>query len=203
MALYNQWSSVSSKQHWWGHCFFLLLSGLSEVRERQSCSVPWTDIGVNRDVHTWRTGRLLFVTCCFSNNFFHPLKVSKVILNHTSVLPKWNWSNFITMLSIMLYSNWLPWKFIVLFRFCQICPPTQLHLPSMCTCVCVCLFFSWVMFSRMSASNNEERDYFDRSSGMLWLEGACPSQSNHANFTFKLMFSWRQAKKSAVLYKPI
>lgn len=70
--------------------------------------------------------------------------------------------------------------------------------------MCVCLpFFSWVMFSRMSASNNEERDYFDRSSGMLWLEGACPSQSNHANFTFKLMFSWRQAKKSAVLYKPI
>lgn len=150
MTLYNQCSSISSKHHWCGHCFFLLFPGLSEVKERQCCSVPWTDISVNREVHTWRTGHVLLERCCFPNNLFYPFKVSKVILNHRSVLPKWNWSSFIMVLSLRLLSNSMPWKVIVLFRFHQICPPTQIRLPSMCACVCVCLFFSSNVFQNVS-----------------------------------------------------
>ena len=134
MTLYVQWSLIPTKYHWLWHCFFLLLSGWTEVKEGQCCSVPWTDIGVSRDVHTWRTRQLLFERCCFPNNLFYLLKFSKVILYYTSVLPKWNWSGFIMVLSLRLLSDSLPWKVIVLFWFCKICPPTQIHLASMCAC---------------------------------------------------------------------
>lgn len=147
-----------------------------------------------------RGGRDTLKRPCFSNNL--PIETLKSHLKlYISSGPQMKLKQF--------YSGAVPltsllWKVIVLFWSPQFCPPSQTHLPSVCTHLCLCLpFFSQVMFSRMSASNNKERDYFGRSSGRLWLEGARLSQSNLGNCTFKPMFSCREVKKSAMLYKRV
>lgn len=150
----------------------------------------WTELFTQGGLDTCTLKDAVFPTTC-------PLKLSKVILNLTlMLLLKWNWSSFIVVLCPRLNCCWRLLCSLDLLRYAH--PPKSIS--QACVHVCVFAFFPQVKFSWMSASNNKERDYFDRGSGRLWLEGARPSQSNHGNCTFKLMLSCRQVKKSAVLY---
>lgn len=176
--------------------FFPLLSGLSKKGSAAVCSeqpLVWTELFASGGLDTWTLKDVVFPTT-------YPLKLSKVFLNLTLMLLfKWNWSSFMVVLC--------PWLncyggYCALWVSSDMLTRPNPSSKYVYTCVCVG-FFSQVKFSWMSASNNKERDYFDRSSGRLWLEGARPSQSNHGICTFKLMFSCRQVKKSAVLYKPV
>lgn len=58
------------------------------------------------------------------------------------------------VLSVRLLLLRLLWKVIVLFRFCQMCPPHSNQFPKTLY-ACLPFFFS-SMFSGMSASNNRE-----------------------------------------------
>lgn len=155
MTFYNQWLSIRSKHHCCGHCVFLLLSGLSEVKERQCCSVPGAGNCANRDVHMWMTGHSLSERCCFPNNLFCPLKISKSNFKPYNSAPQMKLKQF--------YNGaepHTPLKFTALESYCAILVLLDMHThpnPSpKHVYVCVFAFFSQLMFSRMSVSNNKE-----------------------------------------------
>lgn len=116
-----------------------------------------TDVGIVSslcylDCQRWKKGSaavcseqpLLWTDTCTLKYVVYPttcpLKLSKLILNLVlMLLLKWNWSSFTVVLC--------PWlnccgTLLCSLNLFKICPPSQIHLPSVWTRVCVWFFSS-------------------------------------------------------------